>query len=229
MRLRDPALTFAGRALLPLIAVVMVGVLQAEPRKPTHWERQISAFEKQDRQQMPPKQGIVFIGSSTVKGWKLEENFADLPVIGRGFGGSQTSDAVYYAGRIILPYKPKIVVLYEGDNDIAAGKTPQQVAADYRQFVKIVHDALPKTRILFLAIKPSIKRWPLIDNIREANKFIREQTERDPLQVYIDTDKPMLGEDGKPRPELFRSDGLHMSKAGYKLWADLLMPHFKLD
>jgi lysophospholipase L1-like esterase len=200
-----------------------------EPAKESRWEPSIRAFEAADRENPPPKEGILFVGSSSIRGWKLEENFAELPVINRGFGGSQIADSVEFADRIVIPYRPKVVVLYAGDNDVAAGKEPRQVLADYKAFVAKVHGSLADARIVFIAIKPSLKRWNLVDKMREANRLIRQVTEKDPRLVYVDVDAPMLGPDEKPRPELFKDDGLHLNATGYKLWADLVRPHLKLE
>jgi lysophospholipase L1-like esterase len=189
------------------------------------WESAIACFEDLDKQKPPPKDGILFVGSSSIVGWDVAKSFPGLPVINRGFGGSQIADSVHYAERLVLPHRPKIVVFYAGDNDIASGKTPQKVLADYQAFVKKVHDALPKTRIVYVGIKPSLARWKLIDKIREANGLIRVVVEKDPRLVFVDVEKPMLGDDGKPRDELFKADGLHLNAEGYKLWNELLAPH----
>ncbi len=207
------------------------GALGAEPPKPkeNRWEPKIRQFEAQDKKQMPPADGILFVGSSSIVGWKLEQCFPDLPVINRGFGGSQIADSVHFAERIVLPYRPKIIVLYAGDNDVAAGKSPQRVLADYQQFVKTVHDTLPNTRIVFIAIKPSLRRWHLVDKMRKANGLIRAVTEEDDRLAYVDIDKPMIADDGKPRKELFKADGLHLNAEGYKLWTSLVLPHLTLE
>jgi lysophospholipase L1-like esterase len=207
------------------------GGLGAEAPQPkeNRWEPRIRRFEARDAERMPPADGILFVGSSSIVGWKLEECFPDLPVINRGFGGSQIADSVHFAPRIILPYRPKIIVLYAGDNDVASGKSPRRVLADYQQFVKTVHDALPNTRIVFIAIKPSLRRWQLVCTMREANELIRAVTQKDDRLGYVDVDKPMIGGDGKPRKELFKADGLHLNAEGYKLWTSLLLPHLTLE
>lgn len=189
------------------------------------WEPNIQRFEAADRKSPPPKDGIVFIGSSSIVGWDTAKSFSDLPVVNRGFGGSQLADSVRYADRILIPYRPKTVVLYAGDNDIASGKKPEQVAADYRAFVEKVHKALPQAKIIYVAIKPSMKRWPLWDKIQQANALIQAEAKKDERLVFLDVTKPMLGADGKPRQELFKPDNLHLNPEGYKLWNDLLRPH----
>ena len=188
-----------------------------EPAK--RWEKQIAEFEKADAAKAPPKDAVLFVGSSSIRGWKLDKYLPNVKAINRGFGGSQMSDSLYYADRIVIPYFPKAIVVYAGDNDIAKGKTAEQVTEDYAAFVKKVRSNLPKTRILFVSIKPSIKRWKLVDEMRKANEMISALTLDDPLQDFIDIDTPMIGSDGKPRTELFAEDGLHLSHEGYLLWS----------
>jgi len=212
--------------LLPLQAW---GQAADKPKKhdPHRWDKQIAAFEKADQEKAPPQNGILFVGSSSIRYWKVEKSFPGMPVINRGFGGSEISDAIFFADRIIIKHQPKIIVFYAGDNDLARGKSGQQVVADYRTFVKKIRTSLPKTRIIFVAIKPSIARWKLIETIRPTNKEIQQITSTDPLQVFLDVDTPMIGADGKPKPELFLKDGLHLNVAGYKLWNSLLRPLLK--
>ena len=209
-------------------ALVASSLLAAQPGagadKTGKWEKDIAAFEAQDAKRPPPKNAVLFVGSSSIRLWRLKESFPDLATINRGFGGSEVADSVRYAKRIVLPHQPRIVVLYAGDNDIAGGKTPQQVFADFQKFVAIVQEGLPEIKIIYISIKPSIKRWALIDKIREANRLIREhiaQQKSDKL-VFLDIEKPMLGADGKPRADLLQDDGLHLNKEGYKVWAKLL-------
>ena len=189
------------------------------------FEKEIVAFEQADAARPPSPGGIVFVGSSSIRLWKtLEQDFADLPVINRGFGGSQVADSVRYADRIVLPHRPKTVVLYAGDNDIAGGKSPEQVFSDFKAFVNRIHRALPDTRVLYIAIKPSIARWHLVDKIRESNRLIDDYTRTDARFGYIDTFTPMLGPDGQPRADLLVDDGLHLNADGYALWTSLVRP-----
>ncbi len=195
------------------------------PAEENRWEPNIRRFEQADRKEFPPKNEILFVGSSSIVGWDLAKCFPDMPTINRGFGGSQIADSTHFAERIILPYKPRIIALYAGDNDINAGKSPEQVRDDYRKFVAKVHHALPETRIVFIAIKPSIKRWKMIDTMREANRMIREITEKHDRLDFVDVDRPMIGDDGKPAVKLFKQDGLHLNAEGYELWSKLVRPH----
>jgi lysophospholipase L1-like esterase len=191
------------------------------------WEATIKGFEEQDRNNPPPKGEIVFTGASSIVRWNLPEYFPDLKVINRGFGGSEMADAARYASRIVVPYSPRIVVLYSGDNDIGRGVTPAKVEADFERFVQVVHGALPQARIVVIGVKPSILRWAVWDNMKKANALMRAYIDTHKGLEYVEVGPPMLGADGKPRPELFVPDGLHLTPEGYKLWTGLLRPHLK--
>jgi lysophospholipase L1-like esterase len=192
------------------------------------YEPEIRAFESADRASMPATGGIVFFGSSSIRRWtSLTADFPGLPVLNRGFGGSTFPEANHYVARAVLPYHPRMVVVYEGDNDLTVGRTPQQVLADYHEFVRLVRDSLPSARIVVIGIKPSPSRWQLAGQQREANRLVREAVARDPLQSYVDVFTPMLGASGRPRPELFVGDSLHMTPAGYAIWRAQVAPHLR--
>ena len=192
---------------------------------PTRFEGDIRAFEAADRANPPPRGGIVFVGSSSVKNWTaVAADFPALPVLNRGFGGSTLADVVYYADRIVIPYHPRLVVLYAGDNDLTEDRTPERVRRDYRAFVNRLRAVQPTVRIVFVSIKPSPSRRMYMDRAKETNRLIQADIARDSLQSYVDVFTPMLGPTGQPRPELFLADSLHMTRAGYRLWRALLAP-----
>ncbi|MBI4323949.1 MAG: hypothetical protein HY674_01670 [Chloroflexi bacterium] len=190
------------------------------------WERDITAFEAADKTNPPPRGAVLFVGSSSIRLWKtLAADFSDHRVINRGFGGSQLMDAVTFADRIVLPYQPKMIVLYAGDNDIAAKKAPQQVLADFKMFAQKVHQKLPEATIAFIAIKPSLARWALIEQIKEANRLVKGCCQQSQKLLFIDVLTPMLDPDGRPRSDLLAADGLHLNRQGYGLWTTLIKPH----
>lgn len=201
----------------------------AYPERAELWEKAIAAFESRDRESgMPAPGGILFTGSSSIVGWKtLAKDFPGLPLLNRGFGGSQIQDVTFFASRAVLPYKPRAVVFYAGDNDIAAGHTTEQVVGDFQTFALKVRDALPDTRLIFLAIKPSPSRWKLEARMLAANRAIARWMETQPNMAYVDVHTPMLGPDGMPRPELYGPDRLHMTPEGYRLWTAVLAPYLK--
>lgn len=188
----------------------------------SRWQEAIAKFESADQEEMPPKNAILFVGSSSIRLWNLDKSFPDLVTINRGFGGSQLADSVQFLDRIVLNYEPQSIVIYAGDNDIKAGKSPQRVFADFAEFVAIVRKKLPLAKIHYVAIKPSISRWQLATEMRKTNRLIQSYCEADKLLFFVDIDQPMLGDDNKPRPELFAKDGLHLNVAGYVLWNKVL-------
>ena len=206
-----------------------VGDETPKPPEADRWEPAIKAFEDQDRKTPPAAGANVFVGSSSVRMWKLDLSFPKHVVINRGFGGSQLGDSVRFADRIVIAYQPRVVVLYAGDNDLNAGKSPAAVFADYRAFRDKVHAALPETKIVFVSIKPSPSRWKLREKALEANSLIREEIEKGQGQVFVDVWTPMLGEDGTPRAELFLKDQLHMNDIGYEIWTKLIEPHLAVS
>ena len=219
---------YVGIGALVMVLAVLGAAMAAdkEPRA-QRWEKVIQRFEKQDKADPPPQGGILFVGSSSIRMWDLDKWFPDKPVINRGFGGSCIEDVLYYFERVVLPYAPKIIVFYSGDNDVDYGMTIEKVTADYQTFANRVHAALPETRIAVISIKPSLARWKLWEKMREVNRRIRVFAEETPWLVYIDGATPMLGEDGKPRPELLLKDGLHMTGAGYAIWSQRVRPHLE--
>jgi len=220
------ALIVTGMALVTTSCLVRPVHAQDKPDF-SRWEKAIAAFEQQDKDKPPPKNAILFVGSSSIRLWNLAKSFPDLDAINRGFGGSHLADSVHFAPRIILKYQPRLIVVYAGDNDIAAGKTPEKVAADFQALVQVVQKDLPKTRIAYIAIKPSLLRWNLRNKMGQTNDLIEAQCKKDERLQYVDVVKPMLGADGKPRPELFAQDGLHLNDKGYELWASILKPYLK--
>lgn len=190
------------------------------------WSSEIAAFTKADRVKFPAPGGVVFIGSSSIRMWPdLARDFPGVNVIQRGFGGSELGDVVYRAPRLVVAYRPRLVVLYAGDNDLANGRAPEQVFNDFLSFVDVVHKSLPRTKIVWLAIKPSWARVALLEKMRLANGLVRGYIKRHPGLTYVDTFTPMLSPSGQPRMELLNpADSLHLNAAGYKLWRHLLAP-----
>jgi lysophospholipase L1-like esterase len=200
---------------------------QSYPERSPIWEKAIAGFEARDKAAgMPSPGGIVFVGSSSIVKWTtLTTDFPGLPVVNRGFGGSQIADSTYYAGRIVLPYKPRTVVFYAGDNDIAAHHTTAQVVGDFQTFAVKIREALPETKLLFLAIKPSPSRARFEPQMVAANAAIEQWIRGQRNVAFVDVHTPMLGSDGKPRPELYGPDKLHMTAEGYRLWTKVLAPY----
>ncbi|MCI0491537.1 MAG: GDSL-type esterase/lipase family protein [Planctomycetes bacterium] len=198
----------------------------AEPADPdpARFDGEIRVFEAWDRQNSWPRDAVLFVGSSTIRMWPTADGFPGLPVINRGFGGSHTSDVNHFTERIVLKYRPRVIVFYAGDNDISDGKSPRQVFEDFRSFVSLVYERLPETQIIYLPIKPSLARWSMWPKMREANALVAALANDNDQIEYVDTATPMLGADGQPRKGLFIDDGLHMNETGYQGWVKILAP-----
>jgi lysophospholipase L1-like esterase len=192
----------------------------------TRWEKEIAAYERMDRTNPPPKGAVLFIGSSTIRLWKtLAQDFPDHRVINRGFGGSQIVDSAHFGERIIFPYEPRMIFLRAGGNDIWAGKSPEQVFAEFKDFVAKVHAKLPETEIVFISLCPSVARWKAAEKEKTLNTLVQEFARQTPRVKCTEGYLMSLGADGKPRPELFVSDMLHFNAEGYKLLAEVVRPH----
>src|SRR3954462_9552892 len=191
-----------------------------------NWSSEIAEFRKADRLNFPAPGGVVFIGSSSIRMWpNLVRHFPGVNVIRRGLGGSELADVVYRARRLAVAYRPRLVVLYAGDNDLANGRAPEQIFNDFQSFVDIVHKSLPRTRIVWLAIKPSWARVSLLEKMRTTNGLVKAYIDKHPRLTYVDTFPPMLSPSGQPRMELPNpADSLHLNAAGYELWRHLLAP-----
>lgn len=229
-------MTCHWRRLLLTVAIVsgllFQGLALAQEAKkldPARWEPAMKKFADADAKSPPTPGGIVFVGSSSIVLWDVQKSFPDLDIIKRGFGGSLLSDTVHYFDRVILPYQPRTIVVYAGDNDIAALRTPQEVADQFKQLVEKIKKQVPNAKLVYIGIKPSIKRWDKVDKVREANDLIKAQIAALTNVVYVDVDAPMIGEDGKPRAEFLAKDGLHLSPAGYEVWDSLVRPHIEGD
>jgi acetyl esterase/lipase len=191
------------------------------------WEKTIQSFEDWDSKNSFPRNAVLFVGSSSIRLWPTRKYFPEFPVLNRGFGGCHISDVNYFAHRIVLPYKPKVIVFYAGDNDIAGKKTAQRVFDDYLKFVKLVHRNLPATRIIFVGIKPSGSRWSLWPQMKEANLRIKEFCDRDKRLFYFDSATPLLASDGRPDEGFYLKDNLHLNSKGYDAWTEAIKPTVK--
>lgn len=193
---------------------------------PTRWEDQIAAFEAADKESMPPTGAIVATGSSSMRGWHgtIKRDLAPLTIIPRGFGGSNYNDLYHYLERVVVPYKPRAVLIYEGDNDVAGGLFNESVVKKFTETTQAIRQWLPETRIYVISIKPSPSREKFWGDAQWVNEAMKKACEADPMITYIDVATPMLGPNGKARPELFGTDMLHLNESGYALWTKIVKP-----
>ncbi len=199
-------------------------VLQIDP-DPERFRGQIETFIEKDKQNPPEPGAILFVGSSSIVMWKsLKEDFGDHHVLNRGFGGSHASDVLYYFDVVVKPYYPSKILFYEGDNDLASGKSPRETMKDFKMFHSRVNKAFPDTEIGFIAAKPSPKRWDMKDKFRKFNQLLEKYCKKHKDLTFIDVFDAMLNERGRPSPEFYVSDSLHMSDKGYDIWQKQVEP-----
>jgi lysophospholipase L1-like esterase len=228
-KLRLSLLLCLAALTLPLFAQTAPEKTATTDAKKLPFINEIEAFEAADKKEMPPQNEVLFVGSSSIRLWKtLQEDFPELKVINRGFGGSQISDSVRYFDRIVLPYHPKLIVFYAGTNDIAAKKTPEEVTDDFKQLASKVRIFLPEARLAFISANPSVSRWKMDDKMVELNRLVKQYIDENDGKngrlTYLDTHDKLLDAKGQPRPEILRADGLHLNDEGYKIWLSILKP-----
>lgn len=207
---------------LLIVAIAASGLSAQSPAE--RWTKALADFDTADHLVPPTLGAVLFLGSSTIVNWDTARSFPGLVTINRGVWSSSLYDAVQRVDRLVLPYAPRLIVLYAGDNDINSGATSEQVAVEFERFAFSVWAKLQQTKIVFIGLKPSPQRWLQVHRMRAANALIRDFCERDDRLAFLDVDGTMLGWDEKPRKELFVEDGLHLSAQGYQLWNFLLRP-----
>jgi lysophospholipase L1-like esterase len=219
------ALVGAARAETGIATPATAAAVAASER----WHDSFEAFAAADKAHAPAPGGVVFVGSSSIRLWSdLETEFDPAQhIVKRGFGGSSMADCAGHVAQLVVPYKPRLVVVYAGDNDLAEGRSPEDVLNSYASFVQSVHRELPDTRIAYLSIKPSPLRESLLPSIRKTNALIADYSRTQPRLDFIDIFSKMLDADGHPRRELFRADALHMNAEGYKLWQTVIAGHLR--
>ncbi len=201
-----------NKILVALLLFVSTGLVAQNP-----FEKEIVAYEKQDSLAMPAKGQILFIGSSSFRLWKsFASDMQGLPAsFNRGFGGSTLADALYYFDRMVVKYQPKWVIMYEGDNDLAKGKLPQVIAAEYDEFKARLDKQVPGAKLVFVAARPSLARTALVDKQKGLNALIQAKG-----GYFIDMHSPFFLPDGTLMQDIFVADKLHLNEKGYVIFAN---------
>ena len=213
------------RILLLCLACILVQFKAVAQDTRPFWS-EIQAFQKQDSLSMPPKNGIVFVGSSSIRMWNdAEKTFKKYQVINRGFGGSTLADAINYLDYLVFPYEPRQVVIYSGENDIAGGVSATETFDRLKTLITKIREKQPEVPIIFMSMKESPSRQQYRDTLLKANSMIKDYLSSFPKAVYLDVNSKMLDKNGNTRPELFREDMLHMKKQGYDIWEKAVRPH----
>ena len=215
------------RKLFAIVALLLIGTPAFNQELPFWLE--IREYKRQDSIAFPKANSILFVGSSSFAFWKtMQEDLKEYPVINRGFGGSELSHAILYADKIILPYRPKQVVIYSGENDIAVGNmNADSVKLRFTKLFNIIRKNLPKTKISYISMKPSPSRIHLKSEMMKANQLIKDFLKKEKNTSFVDVFPLMLDKQGNPRQELFLNDMLHMNPDGYEIWVKELKKHLK--
>lgn len=220
-----------ARTVFLCIFVVGSGLLRADETaharpNPARFAKDIAKFDLEEQSASPPsREGIVFTGSSSVRFWKVTEAFPDLPVLNRGFGGSVANDLVVYAENVALRYRPKVLVVYTGSNDLHAKLTPEEAFADYTKFLNLMHEKLPKTLILLCSVKVSPSRVTEMPAVKQLNALLEPWSRDKPWITWVESTAYLVGSDGQPVDNLFRSsDHLHLNDDGYAKWNAIVSP-----
>ena len=203
---------------------------KARSEDPLVWEEDIRALEAASQARALQGEGIVFIGSSSIRFWDtLAQDMAPLPVIQHGFGGAKLNDVVFYAPRLVSAFSPRAVVVFAGTNDIdpSASKSPDTLLASYQAFVAAVRKEQPQVPILYIAITPSPLRWSIWSTAQATNRLIEQWSATQPALYFVDTAPGLLGDDGEPRRDHYRFDGLHLTALGYAKWTDSIRPRLE--
>lgn len=214
------------RLVLWMFFVSLFVQVHAQPG--TAFWNDIVAFRKADSLQTPAAGQILFVGSSSFTMWKdVQSYFPSHPIINRGFGGSSLPDVIRYAGDVIFKYDPRQIVIYCGENDLAASDTVSAatVVQRFKTLFSMIRNRFPRIPIVFVSLKPSPSRRHLMPKMLEANTAIRRFLKKKKKTTFIDVYHPMLADDGQPRPDIFLGDKLHMNAQGYAIWQKLIEPH----
>ncbi len=214
-------------ACLTIAALTLPAASCLQAQQPPFYN-EIAAFKKQDSIAPPPAGAIVFAGSSSFALWKnLSSYFPHYTVINRGFGGSSLPDVTRYAPDIIFPYQPRQVVIYCGDNDLAASDavTAKMVYDRFIQLYTVIRSHLKEVEILYVSIKPSPSRERLMPRMEEANRMIADFLHTQPHAAFVDVYHLMLTPEGRPIEGLFGPDKLHMNEKGYLIWQKAILTY----
>jgi lysophospholipase L1-like esterase len=210
-----------------LILFVLANITQAQQQKPAFWD-DIQAFKKQDKIHFPGANKILFVGSSSFTMWKdVQEYFPNYPIINRGFGGSTLLDQARYINDVVFPYRPKQIIFYCGENDLASSDTvtARMVFNRFTQWFNRVRKKFPQISIVYISMKPSPSRQLLLGKMREGNMRIENFLKKQKRTRFVDVYKEMVDDEGKPIADLFLEDNLHMNKKGYAIWQKVIEPY----
>ncbi|HAI16487.1 MAG: hypothetical protein CMQ48_00770 [Gammaproteobacteria bacterium] len=215
----------SSQILLLLLALLVFPVATyAQNTDPTRWEETMQRFEQQDLLDPPPEGAILLTGSSSIARWndQAAAALAPLTVIPRGFGGSVMGDVLYHLERVALKYKPRAILIYEGDNDTSYGMPENKILGQLKQIIAKIHDQLPTARIYVMSVKPSVLRQNVWSNAEKVNRGYEAIAKNDPLVYHIDSASPFLKANGSVMTDIFVDDNLHLNDMGNLIWGSTI-------
>ena len=210
------------RSFLPFVLVLLCSFWSGTPllaQDPERFAKEVDSIVSAN-QSVSRDNLILFTGSSSIRLWKtLSESFPHHNVLNMGFGGSEMADLRYYTDKLIIPFRPKQIFIYEGDNDLSFSRTPEQILASADSTLSIIRKHLPESEVIFISPKPSIRRWELKAKYEDFNAKLKAWTAEKKGVRYVDVWNPMLDKNGMVLRDIFIADGLHLNKKGYDIWA----------
>lgn len=215
---------FQNSLLALILFVIALPITAQQQNDSTRWEPAMQRFEEQDRAAPPPDGAIVLTGSSSIARWndQAAAALAPLTVIARGFGGSVMEDVLYHLDQVALQYKPRAILIYEGDNDTARGIANDKIIGQFKQIVDKIHAALPETRIYVLSVKPSVLRVNVWHEAQQVNAGLKAVAHGDSLVYFVDVASPFLTADGSVMTDIFVEDNLHLNDMGNLIWGSAI-------
>jgi lysophospholipase L1-like esterase len=211
-----------------LVIFLLFGIIHTNAQDPKRFQKEIETLAGKDYCFSPDKELLLFTGSSSVRMWKdVEEAFPGYHVINNGFGGSHFSDLIYYYDKVIAPYQPHVLFVYEGDNDIASNKEPESILKEAKQLISMIRNDLPGTKIVFISPKPSVARWELKEDYKKLNGMLEELARQTKGVEFADVWEAMVDENGKVFTDIFLEDNLHLNEKGYAIWEKVMARHLE--
>ena len=211
------------KRVLSIAVIILAFNAAGAAQNHSFFQREVDSIVKRYSSKAGSANLIVFTGSSSIRFWHdLNSAFPGRNIINTGFGGSKMSDLLYFRENTILRYRPETVLIYEGDNDIASGKNPEEVLSEADSLLSLIHERLPDTKVIMLSVKPSPSRWQLREKYLDLNMRYRALPSKYGFVSFADMWSPLVGSSGRPRGEFFLADSLHLNGAGYSVWAEVL-------
>jgi lysophospholipase L1-like esterase len=214
---------------LAVLIAVFLGGAEGFGQNPLRFQKEVDSIAA-NCQSFNTSNLILFTGSSSIRLWKnLNTAFPGHNVVNTGFGGSEMSDLLYYADKLVLSFKPKQIFIYEGDNDISMGRPIAQILSAADSILIRIREELPDAEVIFIAAKPSLKRWSLKEKYETYNKQLEAWTSKKRKVKYVDVWTPMINRDGTLKNDIFIADGLHLNDKGYAIWTNTLKKFIRRD